>query len=402
MIRTLIGDCRDILPTLPALSVHCVVSSPPYFGLRDYGTALWEGGEEGCEHVAVEARRTAWANAVKGPNGAGKNGFSYANMTKEVGGKCGKCGARRVDRQIGLEETPAAYVETLVAVFREVRRVLRDDGTVWLNLGDSYAGSWGNQGRKDTRGEQRPINGPMMQVVDDGRYADKGSNTGKIPAGSGLKPKDLMMIPARVALALQADGWFLRSDVIWAKPNPMPESVTDRPTSAHEHVFLLTKRPTYFYDADAVREPLSAIALAQIEGARAGLRGIERCKSAPDRGAGDLAGGVGASGSRGAAMNPAGRNLRNVWTIASQPFAEAHFAAFPPALVEPCIKAGCPVGGVVLDPFGGAGTVGLVADRLGRDAILIELNPDYDAMARARIVGDAPLLVALAASADDS
>jgi DNA modification methylase len=227
---------------------------------------------------------------------------------------------------MGLEDTPEEYIAGMVAVFREVRRVLRDDGTLWLSLGDSYN-----------------------------------------------KPKDLMMMPARVALALQADGWYLRSEIIWAKPNPMPESVTDRPTNAHEKLYLLSKRQRYYYDAEAVRE----------------------ASDEPERQRKDRVGG--ANGhlvrhSEGGIMEQVtSRNLRNVWTIATAPFAEAHFATFPPKLVEPCIRAGCPEGGAVLDPFGGAGTTGLVADRLKRDAVLIELNPEYAEMARNRIERDAGL-----------
>jgi hypothetical protein len=303
-------------------------------------------------------------------------------------------------------------------VFRSVRRVLRDDGTVFLNLGDSYAGSWGNQGRKEERGTQRPINGPMMQPLEGDRYPSNRSNTGTI-RDAGLKPKDLMMVPARVAIALQqpwlrcrgcnaehhesqwatfpngrricpscelskgADasepGFYLRSDIIWAKPNPMPESVTDRPTSAHEHVFLLSKRPTYYYDAEAIREDLTpeTVRTSAYRLDLTATKGVDASRN------------DGSTLDRFAPIN--GRNKRNVWTIATTPYPGAHFATFPPKLVEPMILAGCPVGGTVLDPFGGAGTVGLVADRLGRDAILIELNPEYARMAAQRIRGDAPM-----------
>jgi DNA modification methylase len=304
MLRSLIGDCRAILPTLAAGSIDCVVTSPPYFGLRDYGVA----------------------------------------------------------GQIGLEATPEAFVAEMVAVFREVCRVLKDEGTVWLNLGDSYAG--GSGGDRTIAGDGR-VNG--------------GKARSRNPVSS-LKPKDLLGIPWRVAFALQADGWYLRSDIIWAKPNPMPESVTDRPTSAYEHVFLLAKQPRYFYDAEAVKEDITG-------GAHPRRKDSERC---PPKGADPN---DNRPGTWRDTYLPNSRNLRNVWTIASAPFAEAHFATFPPALAERCIKAGCPAGGVVLDPFAGAGTVGLVADRLGRDAVLIELNPTYVAMSRERIVSDAPLFV---------
>lgn len=301
-----VGDCRDLLRSMPDESVHCVVTSPPYFGLRDYGVA----------------------------------------------------------GQIGLEPTPDAFVAEMVGVFREVRRVLRGDGTLWLNLGDSYAGSWGAQGHRET-----PATLSRNSIAN---HPKRTKNTGSIRQ-AGLKRKDLIGIPWRVAFALQADGWFLRSEIIWAKPNPMPESVTDRPTSAHEKIFLFAKSARYWYDAEAVREP---------DGGRASGNGFVREYRLSYEGRGDPE-----------QWEPGGgRNLRNVWTVATQPFSEAHFATFPPALIEPCIKAGCPSGGTVLDPFGGAGTTGLVADRLGRSAILLELNPAYAEMARRRIEGDAPLL----------
>jgi DNA modification methylase len=321
-VRVIIGDVREKLAELPDESVHCVVTSPPYFGLRDYG----------------------------------------------------------VPGQIGLEPTPDAYVAEMVAVFREVRRVLRKDGVLWLNLGDSYSsnaqtqstpvasGGWfgaaGGAGRLEKPSEQISVSRP------------NGWKT-------GLKPKDLIGIPWRVAFALQADGWWLRQDIIWAKPNPMPESVTDRCTKAHEYVFLLSKSERYFYDAEAIREAaLQPVGEAQTTGQGKRLNA--------DAGAGkyqtDLQKSI-----LGSNQGSPWRNRRSVWTITTQPFPEAHFATFPPELPELCIKAGCPVGGTVLDPFGGAGTTGLVADRLGRNAILIELNPQYAGMAERRVTGDAPL-----------
>lgn len=290
IIQTLQGDCREVLKTLPADSVNCVVTSPPYFGLRDYG----------------------------------------------------------VDGQIGLEETPAEYVAALVEVFREVKRVLRADGTVWLNLGDSYAANRGYQ-----------VTPTKHKSLDFGR-----ANASKIP--EGLKPKDLIGIPWRVAFALQDDGWYLRSDIIWHKPNPMPESVTDRPTKSHEYIFLLTRSSKYYYDADAIREPLAEVTLAD---KRLGASGTGRDRYSSD--------GLAScpSGFTGANMN--GRNKRTVWTVATQPFSGSHFATFPEKLIEPCILAGCPAGGTVLDPFGGSGTTAKVAIKHGRNAILIELNPAY-------------------------
>uniref|UniRef100_A0A6M3KI27 site-specific DNA-methyltransferase (cytosine-N(4)-specific) n=2 Tax=viral metagenome TaxID=1070528 RepID=A0A6M3KI27_9ZZZZ len=300
-VNILTGDCTAVLRTLPEQSVHCCVTSPPYWGLRDYG----------------------------------------------VGG------------QLGLEKTPEEYVEKLVEVFAEVRRVLWDDGTLWVNIGDSYNanGRAGHGARIDCK-----------QGTNRASAAGMDSNR---PHAKQLKQKDLVGIPWRLAFALQADGWYLRQDIIWHKPNPMPESVQDRCTKAHEYVFMLSKKARYYYDAEAVREP-----------------GVE-----PDRVRADRIGGANGHTVRhspgGMMEGSATRNRRDVWTIPTQAFPESHFATFPPALVEPCIKAGCPPGGTVLDPFAGAGTTGLVADRLGRNAVLIELNPEYAEMARERITQDA-------------
>lgn len=322
-----IGDCRELLRAMPDESVHCVVTSPPYFGLRDYGVA----------------------------------------------------------GQIGLEPTPEAFVAEMVAVFREVRRVLRADGTLWLNLGDSYTPV--NRGENAIPRKEYPAG---MQAAHMHADLPTKKTTVQAIAKAGFKQKDLMMIPARVALALQADGWWLRSEIIWHKPNPMPESITDRPTSAHEKVFLLAKAARYFYDAEAVREPLQTDPRENYP-ARAKITGRGSQGAAEARGRDrDKSGGFPPVGG--------GRNLRNVWTIAPKPFKGAHFATFPPALVEPCIKAGCPAGGVVLDPFGGAGTTGLVAQRLGRDAVLVELNPAYAEMARRRIAGDAGMFADVSAA----
>lgn len=263
------GDCRDVLIMIPDQSINCVVTSPPYYGLRNYGV---------------------------------------------VG-------------QIGLEQTPDEYVEQLVSVFREVRRVLRDDGTLWLNLGDSYA--------------------------------NKNNH--------GVKPKNLIGIPWRVAFALQADGWFLRQDIIWSKPNAMPESVNDRCTKAHEYVFHMNKSAQYWYDAKAIYEDAMMTSWAT----RTRLLG-KREKQGPKSLAPEYMGQL-----QKVTSDPSKRNRRSVWMIATQPNKEAHFAMMPPALAELCIKAGCPQGGTVLDPFGGVGTTGLVAEKLSRNSILIELNPEY-------------------------
>jgi DNA modification methylase len=299
------GDCLEALRNLPDASVQCCVTSPPYFGLRDYGH----------------------------------------------------------DGQIGLEETPDAYVAKLVTVFREVRRVLRDDGTCWLNLGDSYFSS-----TKGTGGSN-PETSP--------KQAWKGAENGqvgytvKLSAGElPIKPKDIIGIPWRVAFALQADGWWLRQDIIWHKPNPMPESVKDRCTKAHEYIFLLTKSARYFYDAEAVREPNANPALKECK-----KDWRERpCNGEWPSGTGGRMGSV-----------SEGRNRRSVWTVATKPFAEAHFAVFPPDLIEPCVLAGSAPGDTVLDPFNGSGTTGLVALKHQRRYIGIELNPEYVAMSQRRL-----------------
>ena len=344
-VRLLEGDARDVLRGLPAESVHCVVTSPPYWGLRDYGVA----------------------------------------------------------GQIGLEPDFRAYIETLVAVFRSVRRVLRADGTLWLNLGDSYSSRPSGIIGKESR----------LKGAFTGHDSYRNALVARAKRSPALKHKDLMLMPARVAIALQEDGWWLRQDIIWSKPNPMPESVTDRCTKAHEYLFLLSKSQRYHYDAAAIREesltgdprrPYGSPGGGALDGREMPQgNGEPRKIKVPggwDRGEG-AHGTIHRDGRTSAeyqeAVVAAGRNKRSVWTIATTPYAEAHFATFPPAVVEPCIKAGCPVGGTVLDPFGGAGTTGLVADRLGRDAILIELNPAYAEMARRRIADDAGLFAEVAA-----
>jgi DNA modification methylase len=350
-VRILLGDVREKLAELPDESVHCVVTSPPYFGLRDYGTASWEGGDPACDHSTPRSR----GDDIKSGDKQGTSAGSRPNTQREC-----KCGATRIDLQIGLEPTPAEFVAVMVEVFRDVRRVLRKDGTLWLNLGDSYS----NAGTR--QGGSTGIESPASKV-----------GSGYVPRIEGMKNKDLLGIPWRVAFALQADGWYLRQDIIWSKPNPMPESVTDRCTKAHEYLFLLSKSARYHYDAEAIKEP------------GCGAPDMNRRHGSSET---VQATGVGAYRVGGTET----RNKRSVWEVTTQPFKEAHFATFPPDLIEPCIKAGCPKGGTVLDPFGGAGTTGLVADRLQRDAILIELNPEYAAIAERRIKGDAPMFAEVA------
>jgi DNA modification methylase len=303
--RLLRGDALAGLAQLPDESVQCVVTSPPYWGLRDYGN----------------------------------------------------------DGQLGLEPSPEEYTARLVGVFREVRRVLREDGTLWLNLGDSYTSG----GRK----ERDPGRSKIHPAFEGESFAD-----GLRPdTPVGLKPKDLVGVPWRVAFALQADGWWLRSDIIWAKPNPMPESVTDRPTKAHEYLFLLAKSQRYYFDQDAVREPSEY------------PDDNRKARQKKD----DYNTQMGNRGRVRSVINPINdkaypqRNVRSVWTVPTQPFPGAHFAVFPPKLIEPCIKAGSSEGDAVLDPFCGSGTTGVVALRLDRRFVGIEINPEYCELAWQRI-----------------
>jgi DNA modification methylase len=406
-VRILIGDVLERLRGLPDESVHCVVTSPPYWGLRDYGTATWEGGDPDCAHRSPTMRegRNEDRDVLKGS--AATNSGQLLNMAKQ--GVCGKCGAIRKDRQLGLEPTLGEHIAVMVGVFREVRRVLRKDGTLWLNYGDCYATSPNGRSAAATKAAGN----------DDRTFRDKPFST----IGGYLKAKDLCMVPNRLAIALQEDGWWVRSEIIWHKPNPMPESTKDRPGCAHEKIWLMSKSRKYYYDHKAVREPMAAASVARLSQdveSQAGSsrqpgktngpmkavgrleprgrdtygrhtldgavpEGERRKRGVPPRHAQH------ASSDRQSLDNvPRGtRGLRNVWTIAPKGFKDAHFATFPPALIVPCIKAGCPAGGTVLDPFGGSGTTGLVAQDLGRNAILIELNPDYAEMARRRIA--APL-----------
>lgn len=315
--RILEGDCIEQMRGLPDASVNCCITSPPYFGLRDYGHA----------------------------------------------------------GQIGLEDTPDAFVARLVEVFREVRRVLRDDGTLWLNLGDSYAANRSYQVEQTKGGAKH---GPAQAAGGRSQRA----------ADYGLKNKDLIGIPWRVAFALQADGWYLRQDIIWHKPNPMPESVRDRCTKAHEYVFLLSKGPRYYFDGDAIKEPVAESSAARL--AQPTLAQQAGSARVPGK----------TNGNMKAVGNGETRNRRSVWTVTTKPFKGAHFATFPPDLIEPCILAGCPVGGTVLDPFGGSGTTAGVALKHGRNAILCELNPKYAALAPERvrsIAGDQADLFQMAA-----
>lgn len=308
-VQILVGDCRERLRELPDQSVNCCVTSPPYFGLRSYLP-------DGHPSKALE---------------------------------------------MGQEQTPDEFVAAMVEVFREVRRVLRDDGTLWLNIGDSYAndGKWGGStGGKHVAG-----------------VSGKGG-PGRRKTTTGLKGKDLIGIPWMLAFALRADGWWLREDIVWHKPNCMPDPAKDRCTRSHEIIFHLSKSARYYHDAEAIAEDAVSEKPAG-NGYKRGHRLSLQNTDGSTRGSDEKWSGIGGK-----------RNKRSVWTVPTRPFKEAHFATFPPALIEPCILAGCPVGGTVLDPFGGAGTTGLVADRLQRNAVLIDLHSDFTDMADRRITRD--------------
>lgn len=316
MIKILQGNCLDKLKELPDQSINTCITSPPYWGLRDYGE----------------------------------------------------------DKQLGMEDTPEEFVNNLVQVFREVKRVLRDDGTVWLNLGDSYCGT----------NHKKEFIDPKYK---DGRAGQKFSLSYKIP---GLKSKDLVGIPFRVAFALQQDGWYLRQDIIWHKPNPMPESVKDRCTKAHEYIFLLSKSPKYYFDNEAIKEDSkyhgkdkrSDKGNIRYEGKRTSNKDTKAQQSF-------------------VTINPK-KNKRSVWTITTKSFKGAHFATFPMDLIEPCVLAGCPENGTVLDPFGGSGTTGIVASNHNRKAVLIELNAEYIEIARQRIQDQGGLFTDLEIVSGDS
>lgn len=433
--RIMVGDCLESMRSLPDSCVSMCVTSPPYYALRDYGTATWEGGDAECDHNQTRD----WVSRT---GGLDREHIAKANEVKQLrrsGSECAKCGAVRVDEQIGLEKTPELFIARLVEVFQEVKRILRDDGTCWVNMGDSY----GRMQQSNVPQSKNPSCVPPAA-------------TNRIKNG-GVKEKDLLGIPWRLAFALQADGWYLRSDIIWHKLNPMPESVTDRPTKAHEYLFLFSKSKDYYYDAEAIREAQSEGTFERfgMDGRRTG-EGIKQTDS-PNGLIRDKA-------TCADAILPNGRNRRTVWSIATAPYAEAHFATYPPKLIEPCILAGtsehgcCPkclapwerqvervqvkrerpndytkrsgadgtgnscansvagvdvktlgwlptckcgeastVPAIVFDPFGGSGTTAQVARALGRDWLLCELNPAYAKLAEKRartpLYGDVPKAV---------
>lgn len=406
------GDALAVLKTFPDECVNCCVTSPPYWGLRDYGTEpTIFGGDKNCQHdfYTVHKKPIGGKNHKdRPPNTGSKNTIN--NM--DVRGKgtysdfCSKCNAWR--GQLGLEPTPELFVEHIAMIFNEVKRVLKKDGTLWLNLGDSYAGGAGRWGGNKNMSDFQTANKGSLTQID---IAKKWQH-------DFIKPKDLIGIPWMVAFALRAAGWYLRSDIIWHKPNPMPESVTDRPTKSHEYIFLLSKSKKYYYDADAIKTEIKDETILRLQrgvsdnhkninGApgqtphtmnqprknikhknlqtkgqqahsmhKARLYGISGTGFDGHSGHYDKNGNVIGNGSA---------NKKSVWTVTTKPYKEAHFATFPEALIVDCIKAGCPVDGIVLDPFMGAGTTAIVARKLNRNFIGIELNKEYIKIAENRI-----------------
>ena len=360
--KVLQGDCLDVLKTLDDNSVDCIVTSPPYYGLRDYGTGEWIGGDPDCPHYRTSkySKDTATGHKAMMEQGEAVGDAIYKTV-------CPICGAVRVDKQIGLEETPDEFINKLTNVFHECRRVLKDDGTLWVNIGDSYNGS----------GRGRNADGEVhFSALSAKQGTNIGSTHGMITKKviEGCKPKDLIGIPWMLAFALRNDGWCLRQDIIWHKPNPMPESVQDRCTKAHEYIFLLSKNHHYYFDHEAMLE--DAVCKDDHRGGAAAL-------SIPAREQKEAFPNTLAQNSFVKITEK--RNKRDVWSVATKAVKEAHFATFPEDLIEPCILAGCPVGGVVLDPFCGSGTTGIVSVRNERNFIGIELNPEYAEMSTRRI-----------------
>jgi len=353
--KVFLGDSREVLKEFPDKCVDTCITSPPYWGLRDYGTSTWVGGDENCSHRRDTKKSDKCITGHK--NFDEMLGVGDAIYKSE----CKRCGAKRVDSQIGLEEEVNDYIEQLVDVFGEVHRILKDDGTLWLNLGDSYAGSTGKSGG-------------VSEIQSVKRQVDTGSIGSLRPAKvAGLKRKDLIGVPWRAAFALQKYGWYLRQDIIWHKPNPMPEPANDRCVKSHEYIFLLSKNPQYYFDADSIKEP----SVTPNTGTSWEQRKLD---GEPMR-----------HGLQGAAAVGAGnfktyekRNKRSVWTVPTKPYSGAHFATFPPELITPCIKAGSREGGIVLDPFMGSGTIAEYSKRLGRLYTGVELSEEYHALIKQR------------------
>lgn len=382
------GNSLSALKDLPSNSVQVCITSPPYYGLRDYGTGKWVGGDPNCPHKRITkySPKTITGHAQEELRG---------NVGDAIYKKiCPLCGAVRVDEQIGLEETPEDYIQNLVSIFREVKRILKDDGTLWVNIGDTYnASSYHKDEKTSGHGKQGTNRGVYENVVER-------------PTVRNCKPKDLIGIPWMLAFALRNDGWYLRQDIIWHKPNPMPEAVKDRCTKSHEYIFLLSKKPNYYFDHDAIQEEavtsegrLPGVVRDRVfeynskrnNNPEAFLLGAnDRKPHASDY---KYLAGARTKNCQYDGQEPNTfhinrelgyddpvyqvRNKRDVWSINISPYKGAHFATFPEKLVEPCVLAGSREGDIVLDPFNGSGTTGAVAMKYGRKYIGVELNPEY-------------------------
>lgn len=359
-IEILQGNVFDKVKELKDNSIDCVVTSPPYWGLRDYGTATYKGGDSNCKHTITDG-------IVDNKNNKLIERPDRSSDKKN----CVKCGAIRIDDQLGLEPTYQEHIKNIVNLFKEIKPKLKDSATIWLNYGDSYATTVNG-----TKVKNMKKNG-VGRKGDDRAFVDKPFST----IQDSLKPKDLVMIPNRIAIALQDDGWWIRSEIIWHKPNPMPESIKDRPTSSHEKIWLITKSKNYYYDHESIKEPIKNSSKIRLNQNIENQKGSTRAN-----------GGMKSNGNM-KAVGYEKRNKRNVWTVSTKPCKEAHFATFPKDLIEPCIKAGCPEGGIVLDPFGGSGTTGIVASLNNRKSILIELNKNYIEIANKRIEKEVGLFI---------
>lgn len=346
------GDCRETMRrwSQEGVKVQTCVTSPPYYGLRDYGTGKWVGGDPSCSHKRDSKFSEATITGHKNMAGAVGDGI-YKSV-------CPRCGAVREDLQLGLEETPEEYIANMVEVFRCVKDILADDGTLWLNIGDSYYNYRPGKGQALVQQSVANNDQDLPQVC-----ARRGNKL------EGLKEKDLIGIPWMLAFALRADGWYLRQDIIWHKPNPMPESVQDRCTKAHEYIFLLSKSQKYYYDIDSIKEEATSTDESNRN------RDETKLNNTPGR-----------TKMAGLTTNHyETKNKRSVWSVPVKPYEGAHFAVFPSDLIEPCIMAGAPVGGIVLDPFMGSGTTAQVAQNLGRKYMGCELNPDYKPLQEKRL-----------------
>ena len=347
----LFGDCRETLKELDT-KVRMCVTSPPYYGLRDYGTATWVGGDPNCNHMRDS--KVNPSNCITGHKNHDKMAGVGDAIYKTV---CPKCGAVRQDSQIGLEETPEEYIENLVSVFRSVRDVMTDDGTLWVNIGDSYYNYRPGKGQALPK---QTVSKTKQDLPDE--CAKRGNKL------EGLKEKDLIGIPWVLAFALRADGWYLRQDIIWHKPNPMPESVRDRCTKSHEYIFLLSKNRKYYYNNEAIKEPVK-----QDWGTRDRTKGKYHNP------------GTGLVPHSGLSKSYDRKNKRDVWTVTNKPYKGAHFAVFPPDLIEPCILAGSQEGDIILDPFMGSGTTAMVAKKHNRKYIGCELHDGYEDLIQKRV-----------------